>query len=392
MMDTREITRYATQIEELRKDGNYEDISSLLTDLCNTPVAVEKLQITAIARTLHQLVKSCPVVAVRKTAKGLLSKWKQVYSSPYEHKCNRDTTKIKQCEPDDEDTTEISESVSSSSQHQHQYRTVNNSERVTCNIHEPSDENQNQTSQTWGINVPSVQLSPEVATSLKEAGEFVKTQNAKGNNAVSHLPNYNGQEDSGRTSTVTPQCDTESTNMRAKCVELLLQALTSDQEADTEAATKLSTLAHAIENHIHALHGHSRLKYKSCVRSRLANLRNPKSHHLRQGLLTGSLAPEAFSRMSAEEMAGEELRQLRKGYTAASISEHQLPHRPEGARTTKVRCRRCEAMDCSVTQVSRGTLFLPSWVRCSDTDEDAMTFVTCVQCGEQWYHSRWVCL
>uniref|UniRef100_A0A4W4GI14 Transcription elongation factor A N-terminal and central domain containing n=1 Tax=Electrophorus electricus TaxID=8005 RepID=A0A4W4GI14_ELEEL len=287
-MDLQEITRYATRIEKLHKDGNYEDISSLLTDLCNTTVVLSQLQNTAIVQTLCQLVKSCPVAAVRKTAKDLLSKWKQ---------------------------------------HPH-----------TGNILEPDNVNQELTSQASGFSVAS--------------------------------GHYNGEEDSG------------STNLRAKCVELLLRALTPDQEADVEATTQLSTLAHTIEKHIHALHSQNQLKYKSCVRSKLANLKNPKSPHLRQGLLTGALPPEVFARMSSKEMAGEELQQLREGYTAAGISEHQLPCGPGGMRTTKVRCRRCEAMDCTVTQVCRGT----------NTDEEVVTFVTCAGCGEQWYHSRWVCL
>uniref|UniRef100_A0AAY5EIP0 TFIIS central domain-containing protein n=1 Tax=Electrophorus electricus TaxID=8005 RepID=A0AAY5EIP0_ELEEL len=277
-MDLQEITRYATRIEKLHKDGNYEDISSLLTDLCNTTVVLSQLQNTAIVQTLCQLVKS----------------------------------KIKECEPDDKDKTEISQSV------------------------------------------------PISTKSLKEAGEFMNTHKAEVNQAPA----------------------TESTNLRAKCVELLLRALTPDQEADVEATTQLSTLAHTIEKHIHALHSQNQLKYKSCVRSKLANLKNPKSPHLRQGLLTGALPPEVFARMSSKEMAGEELQQLREGYTAAGISEHQLPCGPGGMRTTKVRCRRCEAMDCTVTQVCRGT----------NTDEEVVTFVTCAGCGEQWYHSRWVCL
>ncbi|XP_026886818.2 transcription elongation factor A N-terminal and central domain-containing protein [Electrophorus electricus] len=381
-MDLQEITRYATRIEKLHKDGNYEDISSLLTDLCNTTVVLSQLQNTAIVQTLCQLVKSCPVAAVRKTAKDLLSKWKQVCSSPYEHKNIKHRSKIKECEPDDKDKTEISQSVPISTQHPH-----------TGNILEPDNVNQELTSQASGFSVASGQLSPEGTKSLKEAGEFMNTHKAEVNQAVaSDLPSYNGEEDSGATSTITPQPATESTNLRAKCVELLLRALTPDQEADVEATTQLSTLAHTIEKHIHALHSQNQLKYKSCVRSKLANLKNPKSPHLRQGLLTGALPPEVFARMSSKEMAGEELQQLREGYTAAGISEHQLPCGPGGMRTTKVRCRRCEAMDCTVTQVCRGTLFLPSWVKNSNTDEEVVTFVTCAGCGEQWYHSRWVCL
>lgn len=187
--------------------------------------------------------------------------------------------------------------------------------------------------------------------------------------------------------------------IRSKCVQLLQEALIGSEgtkplgqtvDQDQEAVV---TLGRDVENHIFTLHGASRPKYKACVRSKVSNLRNPKGIHLRRGLLDGSLPPGAFARMSTEEMAGAELRQLRAEYSARGVTEHQLPARgPEGTPTRKVRCRRCGGMDCSVTQVSRGTLFLPAWVQQAGPDHDAVPFVTCGGCGEQWYHSGWVCL
>ncbi|KPP65330.1 transcription elongation factor A N-terminal and central domain-containing protein-like, partial [Scleropages formosus] len=150
----------------------------------------------------------------------------------------------------------------------------------------------------------------------------------------------------------------------------------------------LRKLAHAIEEHIFALHGQNERKYKSCVRSKVANLRNPKSTHLRQELLCGELGAERFAQMSSAEMAGEELRRLRAEYTEQGISQHQLPQPVEGTSTRKVRCRRCEGFNCHVTRIPRGTLFLPGWVRSGSPDEE-MTFVTCNTCGQQWYHSGW---
>lgn len=177
-------------------------------------------------------------------------------------------------------------------------------------------------------------------------------------------------------------------NVRTKCVQLLLAALCPSAPDQHKAAE----LARDIERHVHELHKHNQVKYKACVRSKVANLRNPKSGHLHQGLLSGSLSPEAFARMSAEDMASAELRQLREEYSSQGVSERQLPQGIEGTRTEKIRCKRCGGSDCRVTQVSRGVLFLPAWVRQGGPDEDAMTFVTCSRCGQQWYHSSWVCL
>lgn len=176
--------------------------------------------------------------------------------------------------------------------------------------------------------------------------------------------------------------------VRSKCVQLLLTSL-CPPPPDKAKATEL---AGAIERHVHERHGTNLRRYKACVRSKVANLRNPKHQHLRQGLLSSSLSPLAFARMSAEEMAGDELRRLREEHSSRGVSERQLPGGVEGTVTHKIRCKRCGGMDCRVSQVTRGALFLPSWVRRGDPGEDNMTFVTCSGCGEQWYHSNWVCL
>ncbi|XP_058479095.1 transcription elongation factor A N-terminal and central domain-containing protein [Solea solea] len=177
-------------------------------------------------------------------------------------------------------------------------------------------------------------------------------------------------------------------SVRAKCAQLLLTALCAEP-SDQDVAAQL---AGNIEQHIHALHKANQAKYKTCVRSKVANLRNPNNGHLRLSLLSGSLSPEAFACMSAEEMASAELRQLREAYSSQGLSERQLPQGTEGTQTQKIRCKGCGGSDCRVTQVSRGALFLPAWVRRGGPDEDAMTFVTCSDCGKQWYHSGWICL
>ncbi|XP_037552649.1 transcription elongation factor A N-terminal and central domain-containing protein [Nematolebias whitei] len=174
--------------------------------------------------------------------------------------------------------------------------------------------------------------------------------------------------------------------VRTRCAELLLSALCPEALDQNRVAR----LAADIEQQVHELHAQNRLRYKTCVRSKVSNLRT--APHLRQGLLEGSLPPRVFARMSAEEMAGPELRRLREEYSSQGVRERQLPRGLEGTRTQEVRCRRCGGRDCSLTQVTRGALFLPAWVRRGGPDEEAMTFLTCRGCGQQWYHSGWTCL
>ncbi|KAM9454755.1 transcription elongation factor A N-terminal and central domain-containing protein [Clarias gariepinus] len=356
-MEVKEITRMAIQIEKLHKDRKYEDISCLLTDIFNTNVTLEQLQSTDIAMNIYQLLKSCPVESIRKRGKCVLSKWKRLYGSLHDHKNIKETNQAKDCEAIKQDKSETSKQVLD--------KKVND-----------DDNNDN-----------AVICFKDVELGVSNAASSSKAKTEQKEETLRHPP----EPQDLRTISMVPPLMSSSTNspvLRNKCVELLIQALNTDQ-TDPEL---INQLAHIIETDIDSLHGCNPHKYKSCIRSKVANLKNPKNPHLREGLLTGTLAPGVFVRMSAQEMAGDELRQLRQGYTAAGISEHQLPQGPEGTATTKVRCQRCEGMDCRLTQVSRGTLFLPSWVKRGSVDEEAMTFMSCANCGAQWYHNRWVCL
>lgn len=331
--------QWVKQIEKLHKDGNYEDISCILTDLHEANVTLDHLQSTDIAICVYQLLKTCHLINVRRSAKGLLSKWKRLCVSPYEHGQRK------------HETTERVELFSGA---------------------------------TKLLDQKDGDPDSKTSTSHKAQNQEPKDQVSKG--ASTPMEKTRLQEPMDPETVSSPE---SSTSLRAKCVELLLSAMNTDHKTDLGL---LRGLAQTIETHIYTTYGHNVPKYKSCIRSRIANLKNKKSPHLRHGLLTGTLTPDVFARMSAEEMAGEDLRQLRQVYTEAGISEHQMPHGPEGTPTTKVRCQRCEGTDCRMTQISRGTLFLPSWVKKDSADENTLTFMTCSTCGAQWYHNRWVCV
>lgn len=328
-MDTGEIIRCALQIEKSKADRSYGDILTLLGDLDKSHVTSEQLKMTDIVKVLYRLMKTCSDGGVKKAARCLLSKWKRQYSKDGRGvKCTEEGKHVEHsCEaflPDERQ----GDSHSGSAQ--------------TCD------------STVDNVKASSAQETPSVTAKVAESSS----------------------------------ASSDFSSIRAKCVQLLLAAL-SPKPPDQDKAAEL---AEEVEQHIHKLHTFSQVKYKSCVRSKVANLKNPKNGHLREGLLSGSLSPEVFAQMSAEEMASTELKQLREQYSSEGVNERQLPQGVEGIETQKIQCKRCGGSDCKVTQVSRGTLFLPTWVRSGGPDEDAMTFATCSGCGQQWYHSRWVCL
>lgn len=337
-MDVKEIVHCAMQIEKSNADGNYGNILTLLSDLGKSHIAAEQLEVTDVVKVLYRLLKSCSDPSVKETSKSLLTKWKRQYS--------RETIGVK-CTNQSKDP-ELS--FGFSLQH------VSGSGDISKQMDSHS-------------------VSPQ--TSDKE-GEYVKPTTGREASSIMVKDRLKSR------TAASP----EFSSVRTKCIELLHGALCSETPGKDEAAE----LAEDIERCIHELHRSNPLKYKACVRSKVANLRNPKNGHLRLGILSRTLSPEDFARMSAEEMASAELRQLRDEYTSQGVSERQLPQGVEGTQTQKIHCKRCGGSDCRVTQVSRGALFLPAWVRRGGPDEDAMTFVTCSRCGQQWYHSSWLCL
>lgn len=308
-MNAKQIVHCVLQIEKLNAERTYSDVLVLLSDLDKLDITAEQLETTDIVKVLYRVLKSCKDDNVKKTARGLLSKWKRRYCK--------------------ERGDVLDEGCSSQTR-----------------LHEKTD----------------VVWKCETESSLRENDQVNKAENSPGS---SSFP-----------------------SVRSKCVQLLLSALCLSP-ADQD---KASNLAAEIERHIYERHKPNQVKYKTCVRSKIANLKNTKSSHLKEGLLDGSLSPEVFARMSAEDMASADLRRLREEYSCRSVNERQLPQNIDGTPTQKIRCKRCEGTDCRVTQVSRGTLFLPAWVRQGGPDDDSMTFVTCGGCGQQWYHNNWVCL
>lgn len=334
-MDAKEIIHCALQMEKLSADRSYGNILTLLGDLDKAQVTTEQLETTDIVRALYKVLRTCSDSRVKRRVKSLLSKWKRQFSRG-----------VKATEESREPA--VSCMVSSSREAEH---------RGVC-------EQQDSHSASAQTSECAVEAAAQEEAPCTEDKDVLQTA-AESTSASSDFP-----------------------SVRVKCVQLLLAAL-GPEPPDQDVAAHL---AGDVEQHIYTLHKLNQIKYKTCVRSKVANLRNPKSGHLRQGLLGGSLSPEAFARMTAEEMASPDLRQLREQYSSRGVSERQLPRGLDGTPTQKIRCKRCGGSDCRVTQVSRGALFLPAWVRRGGPDEDAMTFVTCSGCGQQWYHSGWVCL
>uniref|UniRef100_A0A4W3JFI5 Transcription elongation factor n=1 Tax=Callorhinchus milii TaxID=7868 RepID=A0A4W3JFI5_CALMI len=171
--------------------------------------------------------------------------------------------------------------------------------------------------------------------------------------------------------TTFPPIPITSDSVRNKCRELIVAALQTDKDY-IAIGTDCDHLAAQIEENILLKIPNTDMKYKNRVRSRIANLKDSKNPNLRKNVLCGNISPERIASMTAEEMASDELKEIRKALTNEAIREHQMA-KTGGTETDLFSCGKCKKKNCTYTQVQTRS-----------ADEPMTTFVVCNECGNRW--------
>ncbi|KAM7126337.1 transcription elongation factor A protein 2 isoform 1-T1 [Molossus nigricans] len=159
--------------------------------------------------------------------------------------------------------------------------------------------------------------------------------------------------------------------VRNKCREMLTAALQTDHD-HVAVSADCEHLSAQIEECIFRDVGNTDMKYKNRVRSRISNLKDAKNPDLRRNVLCGTITPQQIAVMTSEEMASDELKEIRKAMTKEAIREHQMA-RTGGTQTDLFTCGRCRKKSCTYTQVQTRS-----------SDEPMTTFVVCNECGNRW--------
>ncbi|XP_074134479.1 transcription elongation factor A protein 1 isoform X2 [Sminthopsis crassicaudata] len=168
-----------------------------------------------------------------------------------------------------------------------------------------------------------------------------------------------------------PRAPSTSDSVRMKCREMLAAALRTGDDYIAIGADE-EELGSQIEEAIYQELRNTDMKYKNRVRSRIANLKDAKNPNLRKNVLCGNIPPDLFARMTAEEMASDELKEMRKNLTKEAIREHQMA-KTGGTQTDLFTCGKCKKKNCTYTQVQTRS-----------ADEPMTTFVVCNECGNRW--------
>ncbi|XP_063976117.1 transcription elongation factor S-II isoform X2 [Diachasmimorpha longicaudata] len=159
--------------------------------------------------------------------------------------------------------------------------------------------------------------------------------------------------------------------VRLKCRELLAAALRVDGTTIDGCASP-EELAEELEEAIYSEFKNTDSRYKNRVRSRVANLRDVKNPTLRTNFLVGAIPAKRLAVMSAEEMASDEIKQLRDKFKKEAINDAQLAT-VQGTKTDLLKCGKCKQRNCTYNQVQTRS-----------ADEPMTTFVLCNHCGNRW--------
>eukprot|EP00095_Tigriopus_kingsejongensis_P005687 maker-scaffold158_size296719-snap-gene-1.16 protein:Tk05687 transcript:maker-scaffold158_size296719-snap-gene-1.16-mRNA-1 annotation:"transcription elongation factor s-ii" len=169
-------------------------------------------------------------------------------------------------------------------------------------------------------------------------------------------------------------CKAQATGdeVRLRCREMLSKSLTGEGELPEGMAQTVEEIADYIEDALFKKFKDTGMRYKNQIRSRVFNLKDKKNPALRENVLTGVIAPEKFSTMTAEEMASEDVKKQRQSFIKQGIDASQLA-KAEGTHTDLLQCGKCKKRNCTYNQIQTRS-----------ADEPMTTFVYCNDCGNRW--------
>ncbi|XP_072357161.1 transcription elongation factor A protein 1-like isoform X1 [Scyliorhinus torazame] len=173
------------------------------------------------------------------------------------------------------------------------------------------------------------------------------------------------------TPTILPPFLSTGVSIRDKCIEMMIAALKTDDDYKDYGAN-CDKMGAEIEDYIYQEFQKTDMKYKNRVRSRISNLKDPKNPNLRKNVLAGAIDLLHLARMTAEEMASDELKELRNVITKEAIREHQMA-KTGGTHSSLFQCGKCRKKNCTYNQVQTRS-----------ADEPMTTFVLCNECGNRW--------
>ncbi|XP_072250666.1 transcription elongation factor A protein 3 isoform X5 [Leuresthes tenuis] len=375
-----DLMRIAKKLDKMVSRNNTEGALDLLKELKGFNVTLKLLQETRIGMSVNAIRKHCTDEEVIALAKVLIKDWKRLLDSGRSHSEKAAETK------NGLDSTKTAAAPDSSPSETHSRKDSCDSKpgQPVKRHSTDSKPDRRESSDSKKSSPPPVKkLTGERRESL---GSKPPQPGPPQRKASTDGIERKGKTEAPRTPTTptSPMSPSFSSaggplpphlatgvSIRDKCIEMLAAALRTDNDYKDFGAN-CDSMAAEIEDHIYQEIKATDMKYKNRVRSRISNLKDPKNPGLRKNVLAGNIEMSRIATMSAEEMASDELKQLRNVLTQEAIREHQMA-KTGGTTTDLLQCGKCRKKNCTYNQVQTRS-----------ADEPMTTFVLCNECGNRW--------
>ncbi|CAI9165535.1 unnamed protein product [Rangifer tarandus platyrhynchus] len=352
-----ELLRIAKKLEKMVARKKTEGALDLLKKLNSWQMSIQLLQTTRIGVAVNGVRKHCSNKEVVALAKVLIRNWKQLLDSPATPKREKGEERVK--------AKKKGKGLDCSDWKPETSLSPPRKKRVE----EPKDRRDSVDSKSSATSSPK-RPSMDRSNSSKSKAETPRTPSSP--SSPTFAPSV----------CLLAPCYLTGDSVRDKCVEMLSAALKADDDYK-DYGVNCDKMASEIEDHILELcQGcgclnclelkSTDMKYRNRVRSRISNLKDPRNPGLRRNVLSGAISAGLIAKMTAEEMASDELRELRNAMTQEAIREHQMA-KTGGTTTDLFQCSKCRKKNCTYNQVQTRS-----------ADEPMTTFVLCNECGNRW--------
>ncbi|XP_057196579.1 transcription elongation factor A protein 3 isoform X8 [Triplophysa rosa] len=366
-----DLLRIAKKLDKMVSRNNMDGALDLLKELKSFNMTLKLLQDTRIGMSVNGIRKHCTDEDVVNLAKVLIKNWKKLLESAQNQKSEKPnevkngnstkppgspnrTSAERELRKDSTDSKKQLPRKPSLDGRRDSKDSKSSHHALKRQLSEPKLERRDSTSSKSGS-------SPQA----KKSGESKGKPETPTTPTSPLSPSF-----SSWAGPLSPHLQTGD-SIRDKCIEMLAASLRTDDDYKDYGAN-CETMAAEIEDHIYQEIKATDMKYKNRIRSRMSNLKDPKNPNLRKNVLAGAIELSRIASMTAEEMASDELKQLRNVLTQEAIREHQMA-KTGGTSTDLLQCGKCKKRNCTYNQVQTRS-----------ADEPMTTFVLCNECGNRW--------
>lgn len=396
-----DLIRIAKKLDKMVSRNNTEGALDLLKELKSFNMTLTLLQETRIGMSVNGIRKHCTDEEVIALAKFLIKDWKRLLDAGNNEKLSENQN--------GQESVRSESPVHSSPSQSQSYSRVDSNDSVKKPSADVKKEIQRRESSDSKPTPPQKRPSSDSRPDRRESSDSKRSSSPpakklSGERRESHGSKASVQAgpphrkpstdstDSRKSKVDVPKTPTTPTSplspgfgtggplspylttgdsVRDKCIEMIAAALRTDNDYK-EFGVNCDSMAAEIEDHIYQDVKATDMKYKNRVRSRISNLKDPKNPGLRKNVLAGSIDLGRIATMTSEEMASDELKQLRNVMTQEAIREHQMA-KTGGTTTDLLQCGKCKKKNCTYNQVQTRS-----------ADEPMTTFVLCNECGNRW--------